>query len=241
MSSNFIFLKKVDNNLFNIITEAEKLYRDEYFEQCIVQTRRFGEQICKSMLEQNGKQTGTFDEMLSTLSDFSNGYEQEKEFINDLYFLKKNGNKSAHSSSVKKEGMLALECLKRAFEVAINYSVYNQNGSVDFLKLNFDVELLVTNKKSVSTLTQKYEAAKKKEIQKQKTTNPGFEVKSENKIKTTNKISKIEKNISAAPKLKFELKITLFWKLIIFLSSVSFLLLIFLTLAVLFRKYFQVY
>ena len=33
MSTNFDFLKNVDKDLFEIITEAEKLYRDEYFEQ----------------------------------------------------------------------------------------------------------------------------------------------------------------------------------------------------------------
>ena len=35
MATNFDFLKKVDTNLFEIISEAEKLYRDEYFEQCM--------------------------------------------------------------------------------------------------------------------------------------------------------------------------------------------------------------
>ena len=47
MATNFDFLKSVDKNLFEIITEAEKLYRDEYFEQCMGQTRRFGEHVCK--------------------------------------------------------------------------------------------------------------------------------------------------------------------------------------------------
>ena len=35
MAANFDFLKSTDKNLFDIITEAEKLYRDEYFEQCM--------------------------------------------------------------------------------------------------------------------------------------------------------------------------------------------------------------
>ena len=30
---NFEFLKNADNNVYKIINEAEKLYRDEYFEQ----------------------------------------------------------------------------------------------------------------------------------------------------------------------------------------------------------------
>ena len=50
MTTNFDFLKEVDKDLFEIITDAEKLYRDEYFEQCMAQTRRFGENICKSVL-----------------------------------------------------------------------------------------------------------------------------------------------------------------------------------------------
>ena len=86
MNCNFDFLKKIDNNLFDIIFEAEKLYRDEYFEQCMVQTRKFGEQICKNILIQNGKSIGSFDEMIETLKYHSQGSVQEKEFIDDLYF-----------------------------------------------------------------------------------------------------------------------------------------------------------
>ena len=43
--ANFDFLKKIDSNLYEIITEAEKLYASEFFEQCMGQTRRFGEQM----------------------------------------------------------------------------------------------------------------------------------------------------------------------------------------------------
>ena len=163
MATNFQFLKKVNKNLFEIISDAEKLYRDEYFEQCMAQTRRFGEQICKDMLIQNNKQTGSFDEMLATLKDHSNGNAQEKEFIDDLYFLKKNGNQSVHSGTVKKDAMTALECLKRSFEVAINYSVYNQGANANILKLDYDVELLVTDKKSKKSLKERYEEEKAKQ------------------------------------------------------------------------------
>ena len=120
MATNFDFLKKVDTNLFEIISEAEKLYRDEYFEQCMGQTRRFGENVCKKVLGANRTTEKTFDDMLATLKDCSTGEDVEKEFIDDLYFLKKHGNNAVHSSSVKKDGMEALECLQRAFEVAIN-------------------------------------------------------------------------------------------------------------------------
>ena len=63
--TNFDFLKPLDKNLYNIITDAEKLYRDEYFEQSITQTRRFGEAVCKIILGE--KSIGlSFDDMLAT-------------------------------------------------------------------------------------------------------------------------------------------------------------------------------
>lgn len=171
MATNFDFLKPVDKNLFDIITEAEKLYRDEYFEQCMGQTRRFGEHICKQVLGKNRTSENTFDQMLATLKDKGNGSEQEKEFVNDLYFLKKHGNESVHSAKVKKDGMEALECLQRAFEVAINYAVYNKKAKTNILKLRYDTELLVTGKKSKKTLSEKYleEKAKEKTFTKRKT------------------------------------------------------------------------
>ena len=171
MATNFDFLKPVDKNLFDIITEAEKLYRDEYFEQCMGQTRRFGEHVCKQVLGKNRTSENTFDQMLATLKDKGNGSEQEKEFVNDLYFLKKNGNESVHSAKVKKDGMEALECLQRAFEVAINYAVYNKKAKTNILKLRYDTELLVTGKKSKKTLSEKYleEKAKEKTFTKRKT------------------------------------------------------------------------
>lgn len=171
MATNFDFLKPVDKNLFDIISEAEKLYRDEYFEQCMGQTRRFGEHVCKQVLGRNRTSENTFDEMLATLKDKSKGAEQEKEFINDLYFLKKQGNTSVHASKVKKDGMAALECLQRAFEVAINYAVYNKKAKENILKLRYDTELLVTGKKQKKSLTERYieEKEKSKTFTKRKT------------------------------------------------------------------------
>lgn len=168
MSTNFDFLKNVDKDLFEIITEAEKLYRDEYFEQCMGQTRRFGEQVCKKVLGTARSTENTFDDMLATLKDCSTGGEQEKEFIDDLYFLKKHGNNAVHSSSVKKDGMTALECLQRAFEAAISYSVYNRGASANILKLRYDTELLVTGKKKQKSLSEKYTEAKQKTVTKSK-------------------------------------------------------------------------
>ena len=143
MITNFDFLKKVDKNLFDIISEAERLYRDEYFDQCMGQTRKFGENLCKKVLGKKRTLETTFDDMLATLKDCSTGRAEEQEFITDLYFLKKHGNSAVHSSSVKKDGITALECLKRAFETAISYCVYYKGKSQDILKLQYDTELLV--------------------------------------------------------------------------------------------------
>ena len=164
--SNFEFLKTVDNNLFEIINDAERLYRGEFFEQCMGQTRRFGEHICRNVLGSNRTTEVTFDEMLATLKDKINGSEQEKEFIDDLYFLKKQGNTSVHSGKVTQDGIAALECLQRAFEASINYAVYNKKADSKILDLQYDTELLVTGEKSKKTLSEKYKEEKAKTVKK---------------------------------------------------------------------------
>lgn len=166
MNSNFDFLKDTDEKLYDIITVAERLYRGEFFDQCIAQTRRFGEHICRNVLGENRTSEITFDEMLSTLKDKSHGDAQEKEFLDDLYFLKQQGNNSVHSSQIQHDGITALECLQRAFEAAINYSVYIKNSSSDILKLSYDTELLVTGKESKKNLSHKYLEAQEKAISK---------------------------------------------------------------------------
>lgn len=203
MVTNFDFLKKVDTNLFEIISEAEKLYRDEYFEQCMGQTRRFGENVCKKVLGANRTTEKTFDDMLATLKDCSTGEDVEKEFIDDLYFLKKHGNNAVHSSSVKKDGMEALECLQRAFEVAINYSVYNRSASSNILKLRYDTELLITGKKKEKSLAEKYTEAKKQTTKKTTT-------KSKAKKNTTNK-KKFQKQSSVMVCKTPKKRISLYW------------------------------
>lgn len=225
MTTNFDFLKKVDTNLFEIISEAEKLYRDEYFEQCMGQTRRFGENVCKKVLGANRtvektepKGSGrnvqsrtitdengikTFDDMLATLKDYSTGGDVEKEFIDDLYFLKKHGNNAVHSSSVKKDGMEALECLQRAFEIAINYSVYNRSASSNILKLRYDTELLVTGKKKEKSLAEKYTEVKK-QTAKKTTTKP------KTKKNTTNK-KKFQKQSSVMVCKTPKKRISIYW------------------------------
>lgn len=203
MATNFDFLKKVDTNLFEIISEAEKLYRDEYFEQCMGQTRRFGENVCKKVLGANRSTENTFDDMLATLKDCATGGEEEKEFIDDLYFLKKHGNNAVHSSSVKKDGMTALECLQRAFEIAISYSVYNRGANENILKLRYDTELMLTGKKTKS-LSERYVEAKEKNITKTKTT--------KNTQKANNTKSKKFKKQSSVMVCKTpKKKISLYW------------------------------
>lgn len=162
--NNFEFLKSVDKNLYDIISDAEKLYRDEYFEQCIGQTRRFGENVCKNVLGNKRTTEKTFDDMLATLKDMA-GEEQEKEFIEDLYFLKREGNASVHGISVKKEGVVALECLQRAFEIAISFALYrgNYDKKLNLLKLRYDTGLLVTGEKTKQTLAEKYAEKKARE------------------------------------------------------------------------------
>lgn len=160
--SNFEFLKTVDNNLYEIINDAERLYRGEFFEQCMGQTRRFGEHLCRNVLGSNRTNEVTFDEMLATLKDKINGSEQEKEFIDDLYFLKKQGNTSVHSGKVTQDGIAALECLQRAFEASINYAVYNKKADSKILDLRYDTELLVTGEKSKKSLSEKYKEEKAK-------------------------------------------------------------------------------
>ena len=164
MNSNFCFLKKIDNELYRLIIDAEKLYRDEYFDQCITQTRKFGENICKKTL---GYSCDTFDETLATLKDKVGNSVEEREFVEDLYFLKKHGNNSAHSSKSKNDPFLALECLQRSFETALNYSVYKRKAKQTLLKRRFDTELLITGKKSSKSLSERYEEEKDKVRKKQ--------------------------------------------------------------------------
>lgn len=185
MSTNFTFLKKIDKDLFEIIEDAEKLYRDEYFEQCMTQTRRFGENVCKNVLGARRTTETTFDAMLATLKDCTLGSSTEsKEFVEDLYFLKKHGNKSAHSIQVHKDGIEALECLQRAFEVAVNYCVYNQNASRNILKLQYDIDLLITGKKTKKTLSERYQEEKNKTNKIVKKTKDTIKIKQSHKMNT---------------------------------------------------------
>ena len=168
--SNFEFLKQINKDLFKIAAEAEELFRDEYFEQSITQTRRLGENLCRLIMGSNAGVDDTFDNMLATLKDTPHPSEIEKEFIDDLYFIKKAGNASVHSLQVKKDADIAkdaLECLERSFEACLNFAVYKCNASDDLLNLVFDEEMLMTGKKSKSaTLQERYTPERKKQLAK---------------------------------------------------------------------------
>lgn len=214
MPTNFDFLKKVDKNLFEIVTEAEKLYRDEYFEQSMVQTRRFGEHVCKKVLGKNRTTEETFDEMLATLNDCSFGNIEEKEFINDLYFLKKHGNSAVHSGSVKKDGMEALECLKRAFEVAISYCIYNRKANPKIMRLSYDTELLVTGEKN-KKLSDRYKEAKEKAVKSSDFDEPKLKKSSATKSKSTKTTKKkTTKKQSSVVVCKSKKSFPIFWILV---------------------------
>lgn len=214
MPTNFDFLKKVDKNLFEIVAEAEKLYRDEYFEQSMVQTRRFGEHVCKKVLGKNRTTEETFDEMLATLNDCSFGNIEEKEFINDLYFLKKHGNSAVHSGSVKKDGMEALECLKRAFEVAISYCIYNRKANPKIMQLSYDTELLVTGEKN-KKLSDRYKEAKEKAVKSSDFDEPKLKKSSATKSKSTKTTKKkTTKKQSSVMVCKSKKSFPIFWILV---------------------------
>ena len=220
MTTNFDFLKTIDKNLYEIISDAEMLYRDEYYDQCVSQTRKFAENICKNVLGSKRTTEETFDQMLATLKDNSQGSEQEKEFIDDLYFLKKCGNQTIHSSSVKKDGLNALECLQRAFEAAINYSVYTKKSSKKNLDLHFDIELLATGKKN-KKLAKEYLKAKEQ-------LNSQTSTKQKISTKTTSKKSTKKPQQTVMKSYPKKRKITPYWIVVGIFSLIAFCLVMFL-------------
>lgn len=185
--SNFDFLKNINENLYIIAVDAENLFRDRYFEQCMAQTRRLGEHLCRQVMGDRANPSDTFDQILATLKDTPSQSEIEKEFIDDLYFLKKAGNKAVHSIKVSNDGKDALECLERAFEASINFAVYKGGASEELLNKVFDEELLITGKKSKKiSLQEEYIAKKKQWIEEEKELSQGKE-KKKKKSKRNNK------------------------------------------------------
>ena len=160
MTSNFDFLKNEDKKLFNIIDDAEKLYRDGYFEQTIAQTRKFAEIMAKNTLGVRRTTEETFDEVLGTLKDIMGENPIAKEFLDDMYFLKKQGNLAVHESAAQLGGNVALECLKRAFEASLNYAVKN-GADKKILNKNYSIDLLMTGK--TYKFSEKYQKIREEE------------------------------------------------------------------------------
>ena len=147
MSSNFDFLQKVDNEIFNLAKTAEKLFRDEYFEQCITQTRKLAERILRNVLGNSATVEDSFDDMLYKLKTVSKNTMREQEFISDMYFLKKQGNLATHGEKIENSGEVALDCLEHAFEACINFA-YSKTNDDTLNRLIFDEKLLILGEKN---------------------------------------------------------------------------------------------
>lgn len=152
MASNFDFLKNIDKELFDIVQDGEKLFRDEYFNQSVVQFRIYAEKMAKKILNSDNSEF-TFDTILNNLKDKVKT-QREKEFIEDLFFIKKEGNACAHGEDAT--AITTLEVIKRAFEAGINYAyTKTKNKTID--SLIFDETLLITQKpKNKEPLVEKY-------------------------------------------------------------------------------------
>lgn len=187
VESNFSFLKEINKNIFKIIKEAEGLYRDEYFQQCMTQTRCFAENVCRELLNGNVQPNDTFDTMLANLDDYLINCTEKREIISDLYFLKKAGNQSVHTRAVDKDGIKALECMQRSFEVAVMFYSAKNGQNPNVARLLFDEELLVTGKRSElkNTLKEKYlqKKAKNDEIARREKVQNGTETQRTTKPK----------------------------------------------------------
>jgi len=229
--SNFYFLKEINRNIFKLANTAEELYRDEYFQQCMTQTRTYAENVCRELLNGNYQPNDTFDTMLANLDDYLINCNEKRELISDLYFLKKVGNQSVHTRAVDKDGIKALECLQRAFEVAIMYYSAKNGKDVEVAKLLFDEELLATGSRSKTknTLKEKYlqEKAREDEIERREKVK---NVKKSSKSKF-DKYPKVSKNkptpfFTLSRKIKIGLWILLFTLSLLILGTVKLLLIL---------------
>jgi len=186
MASNFDFLKNIDKELYSSILDAEKLFRDEYFTQCCVQLRVYAEKTAKKILG-NISSDMTFDDVINCLKDKAQS-DFEKEFIEDLFFIKREGNKCAHGEDALSSD--TLEAMRRAFEIAINYA-YAKKKDDNFLKLQFDETLLITEKPlNQMRLVDKYvelATAQQNELLNIKPDEPDTEIKPEIKPKKKKK------------------------------------------------------
>ncbi len=154
-----------------------------------------------------------------------------------MFFLKKEGNASVHSSVVKKDAIVALECLQRAFEAAVNYALAKDKTNTNLIRLAFDEELLILGTKKKKTLQEKYlEEKAKTELFKIKKPERKSEARKVAPKKNDSKKVKIKQTKNAAPKksqprkkltlqkskrsktTKIKQRISFFWKIMIFMA-----------------------
>ncbi len=180
--SNFKFLEKINKDLYEIGCTAEKLFRDEYFDQCIIQTRKMAESMTKSVLGSKTQCDDTFDDMIYKLKTISQNTLKEQEFISDMYFLKKHGNAVVHCTKSENNEKTALECLEHAFEASVNYASSRTKDETVNLLL-FDEQLLMLGEKN-NNLQNKYKDKLKYEKEKN----------NQNKNKAKDKMFLIKKN-----------------------------------------------
>lgn len=210
--SNFNFLKDINLDLYKIIINAENLFRDEYFEQATVQIRKFAENLCADILPQNLSENVTFDDMIQKIKDNSFENIRKKEFVDDLYFIKNNGNQAAHEKNSINSGEIALECLERAFEISIFYSHIKSGFDETLDKTLFDEKLLILQKKSPKNdIKTRYEKALQ-ENRVIKTEKPAKRIKEKISSKKTDKLE-IKKSL---PVEKSKTNNTNFVKIIFF-------------------------
>lgn len=186
MASNFDFLEDIDRELYSNIEDAQKLFRDEYFNQSMVQIRIFAEKMAKKIL--NSPDNLTFDDTLNCLKDKIKT-DKEREFIDDLFFIKREGNKCAHGEDAS--AITVLEAIKRAYEAAVNYAGA-KTKSTKFNKLNFDETLLITTKPlNENKIVEKYvELAKEQQEELLKSKQDEFLSSVDKKDKEATKIKK---------------------------------------------------
>ena len=170
-----------------IITSGSKYIDIDAYASCIAYRELFKLKGIEAISVSTSKLNESITEQILECKQSLDSYQEseEQEFITDLYFLKKHGNNAVHSSSVKKDGIEALECLKRAFEIAISYCVYYKGKCTDILKLQYDTELMLTGQKNKS-LAERYTEAKEKSLTR----------KTPKKSKTATKSSKKSKKQS---------------------------------------------
>lgn len=193
---NFDFIKSINKNFYELGETAEKLFRDEYYDQCITQTRKMAEVMTKTILGCKAQEGDTFDDMLYKLKTISCDTKYEQEFISDMYFLKKQGNIATHSEKSGNDGEIALECLEHAFEACVNYA-YSKTKDDNINRLLFDEKLLVLGEKN-NSLQQRYKQELENEKQRVNDQNGyinSFE-KKQKKAKKQNKKSNKKEEIN---------------------------------------------